>query len=74
MFGQDGVRYLIKFDRDVSFFSLQGQSFYFKKGQPGYIPHWELGQAKRRGCEVIQMDGTPQQRINMFYGGFDGVD
>ena len=72
-FGMDGGRYKIVFDRDVSFFSWNGQSFYFKKDKADYVPHWEIGQAKRRGAKVIEMEGTPAQKINLFYGGFDGV-
>ncbi len=72
-FGMDGVRYRIVFNRDVSFFSWNGQCFYFKKDKADYVPHWEIGQAKRRGAKVIEMLGTPAQKINLFYGGFDGV-
>ena len=57
----------------MQFFSWNGQSFYFKKDEPNYVPHWEIGQAKRRGAKVLQMEGTPHQKINLFYGGFDGV-
>jgi len=72
-FGNDGVRYKIVFDKDVNFFSWNGQAFYFKKDVAGYVPHWEIGQAKRRGAKVIEMEGTPAQKVNLFYGGFDGV-
>jgi hypothetical protein len=71
--GKDGVRYKIVFDKDMAFWSWHGQMFYFKKGKPNYVPHWELGQALRRGATVISMTGTPEQKIKYWYGGFDGV-
>ena len=72
-FGKDGIQYLVVFDYDVQFFSWNGQAFYFKKNVPDWVPHWEIAQAKRRGCKVINMNATPEQKINFFYGGFDGV-
>jgi len=72
-FGKDGVKYKIVFDYDVQFFSWRGQGFYFKKGVPGYVPHWEIAQAVRRKCKILEFVGTPEQKLKYWHGGFDGV-
>ena len=72
-FGKDGMKYKVVFKKDVSSFSVTGQDFRFEKETPGYIPHWELEQAKRRGAKILEVVGTPEQKINYYPGGFDGV-
>jgi len=69
----EGVSYKIVFDKDTRFCSYHGQFFSFKKDVPKNIPHWEIDQAKKRGAKVLQMNATPEQKINSFYGGFDNV-
>ena len=53
---------LAKYKEDIEWCKIiKNKIIYSKfKDEPNYVPHWEIGQAKRRGAKVLQMEGNRQ--------------